>query len=78
MIPVDVRSVRIADIGFGKPGDQPSGHMAAMLDQVCLNGSLWLMRVMVCVDTIFHPVEEEMVGRKTLRLRLPDGTEVLT
>ena len=52
--------------------------MAAMLDQVRLDGSLWLMRVMMCVNTMVNSTKNEMVGRKTLRLRLPDGTEVLT
>ena len=51
--------------------------MAAMLDQVRLDGSLWLMRVMMCVNTIVHSAEDEMVSRKTLRLRLSDGAEVL-
>ena len=78
VIPVDVRSLRIANIGFGESGDQLCGHMAAMLDQVRLDGSLWLMRVMMCVNTIVHSAENEMVGWKTLRLRLSDGTEVLT
>ena len=30
------------------------------------------------MNTMFHPTEEEMVGWKTLRLRLPDRAEVLT
>ena len=78
VIPVDVRSVSIADIGFGESSDQLRCYVAAMLDQVRLNGSLWLMRVMMCVYTIFYSAEDEMVGRKTLRLRLSDGAEVLT
>ena len=78
VIPFDVQSVRIADIGFGKPGVQLRCHAAAMLDQVRLNGSLWLMRVMMCVNTAVHSAEDEMVNRKTLRLRLSDGAEVLT
>ena len=51
--------------------------MAAMLDQVCLDGPLWFVRVMMGVNTMINPTENEMVGRKTLRLRLSDGTEVL-
>ena len=49
-----------------------------MIDQVLPDGSLWLMRVMMCVNTIVDSAENEVVGRKTLRVRLPDGTEVLT
>ena len=52
--------------------------MATMFDQVCLDRSLWFMRVMMGVNTAVHPAEDEMVGRKTLRLRLSDGAEVLT
>ena len=52
--------------------------MATMFDQVCLDRSLWFMRVMMGVNTAVHPAEDEMVGRKTLRVRLSDGAEVLT
>ena len=78
MVPMDMRTVSVADIGIREPGDQFGGHMAAMLDQVCLDGPPWLVRVMMCVNTMVNPTENEMVGRKTLRLRLSDGTEVLT
>ena len=58
MVLVDVRSIGIADVGVRESGDQLGGHMAAMLDQVRQDGSLWLMRVMVRVNTIVHPTED--------------------
>ena len=55
---VDMRSVGVADVGVRELGDQLGGHVAAMLDQVRRNWSLWLMRIMVRVNTIVHPTED--------------------
>ena len=78
VVPMDVRSICIADIGLWEPGDQPCGYVATVLDKVRLAGPLWLMRVVMRVNTIADPAENEMVRRETLGLGLPDGTEMLT
>ena len=58
VVVVDMRSVGVADVGVRELGDQFGGHVAAMLDQVRRNWSLWLMRIMVRVNTIVHPTED--------------------
>ena len=78
VVVVDMRPVGVTEVGVRELGDQLGGHVAAMLDQVRRDWSLWLMRVMMCVYTFFYSAEDAMIGRKTLRLRLSDGTEVLT
>ena len=58
VVVVDMRSVGVADVGVRELGDQLGGHVAAMLDQVRRNWSLWLMRIMVRVNAIVHPTED--------------------
>ena len=78
MVPVDVQPISVTEICFRELSDKLRCTMATMLGKICRVGSQGFMGIMVCVDTTLHPMEEEVVGREPLGVRLSNGTEVLS